>query len=123
MKLEFDKILNNLPDKPPRSRLEPYRDLIEELRRRKRTFQEIAELLSVNCRVQVTGSGIHDFLRRRARPTKSKVAQLPLTTKPAGDSAPSPIQRLNEQRPRQEDSTAFDFDPGEPLTLTKFPRH
>ena len=34
----FQDILDSLPEKPARSRLEPYRELIEELRRRGRTF-------------------------------------------------------------------------------------
>jgi len=34
---KFQDILDSLHEKPPRSRLEPYRELIEELRRRERT--------------------------------------------------------------------------------------
>src|SRR5580700_10476039 len=61
------KILAELPIKPPRSRLEPYREFIQELRRRGRTYRDIAKILAEKCAVQVTGSGVHDFVRTRSR--------------------------------------------------------
>ncbi len=60
-------ILDSLTDKPPRSRLEPHRELIQELRRRGRTYRDIANILAEKCQVEVTASGVHDFLRRRSR--------------------------------------------------------
>lgn len=39
----FRKILDNLPDTTQRSCLEPYKELIQELRHRKRPYREIAE--------------------------------------------------------------------------------
>jgi hypothetical protein len=63
----FQGILDSLPEKPPRSRLEPYRDLIEELRRRGRTFREIARILGEKCHVETAASTIHDFVRVHAR--------------------------------------------------------
>jgi hypothetical protein len=123
MKSEFDDILNSLPDKPPRSRLEPYRDLIEELRQRKRTFQEIAEVLAAKCGVQVTGSGIHDYLRRRRQPTMNRVASLSVgPTTPKVDGARRRMVRLKDQKPVSEDLGIFDFDPGEPLRLAIQPK-
>lgn len=47
-------ILDALPAKPPRSRLEPYREFIEELRHRGRTYRDIASILAEKCRVQVS---------------------------------------------------------------------
>ena len=38
--------IDNLPDKPPRSKLEPHRDLIRELRRKGRTYREVARLFN-----------------------------------------------------------------------------
>jgi hypothetical protein len=69
MKANLKKILDTLPKKPPRSRLEPYRELIEELRRRGRSYRDIAVILAEKCRVQVTGSGVHDYLRVAAKLT------------------------------------------------------
>ena len=67
MDANLKKILAELPIKPPRSRLEPYREFIEELRSRGRTYRDIAEILAEKCTVQVTASGLHDFLRTRTR--------------------------------------------------------
>src|SRR6267378_6638911 len=67
MDTKFRQILDGLPDKPPRSRLEPYRELISELRRRGRTYRDIAHILAEKCQVQVTASGVHDFVRKRSR--------------------------------------------------------
>ena len=65
MDANLKNILDELPDKQPRSRLEPYREFIEELRSRGRTYRDIAEILAEKCAVQVTGSGVHDFVRSR----------------------------------------------------------
>ena len=67
MDTDLEKILAELPIKPPRSRLEPYREFIEELRSRGRTHRYIAEILAEKCTVQATASGVHDFVRTRTR--------------------------------------------------------
>src|ERR1700683_3509496 len=67
MDAKFRDILDALPHKPPRSRLEPYREFIEELRNRGRTYRDIAEILAEKCALQVTASGVHDFVRTRTR--------------------------------------------------------
>ena len=43
---KVNEILDRLPAKPPRSRLDPHAALIEEMRRRGRTFAEIARVLA-----------------------------------------------------------------------------
>ena len=63
----FQAILDSLPPKPPRSRLEPYWELIREMRRRGRTYREIAQVLSDKCQVVVATSTIHDFVQVRSR--------------------------------------------------------
>ena len=60
---DFKEILDNLPEKPPRSRLEPYRELILEMRRRGRPLREIAKVLAEKCGVSVVPSTIHDFVK------------------------------------------------------------
>ena len=126
------KILDDLPDKPPRSRLEPYRDFIVELRRRGRTFREIAGILAEKCQVQVTGSGIHDFLRTRLerdgsqRPNAPKsarrdaarpaVSMLPKTS--SGDEVQRRIAELKARNSAaQQSANGFEYDPDEPLRL------
>jgi hypothetical protein len=39
---EMQAILDRLPPKPPRSKLEPHAELIQELRRRGRSYREIS---------------------------------------------------------------------------------
>ncbi len=100
MDTDLKKILAELPIKPPRSRLEPYREFIEELRSRGRTYRDIAEILAEKCAVQVTGSGVHDFVRTRTR-AKERSAVRGTKSNPlpsqqsgrAGDCAGVRIQR------------------------------
>jgi hypothetical protein len=77
MDAKFREILDALPDKPPRSRLEPYREFIEELRRRGRTYVDIASILAEKCQVQVTASGAHDFVRTRSQVKGRSPMRLP----------------------------------------------
>src|SRR5271170_6326853 len=64
---KFQAILDALPEKPPRSRLEPYSALIDELRRRRRTYREIVSILAEKCDLQVSISTIHDFVRAKSK--------------------------------------------------------
>ena len=64
---QFKDILDSLPEKSPRSRLDPYLELIEELRRRGRTFREIAHILAERCYLETAASTIHDFIRTRSQ--------------------------------------------------------
>jgi IS30 family transposase len=65
-------ILDSLPPKESRSRLEPYGVLIAELRRRGRSYKEIAQVLAEKCQVKVAPSTIFDFVQVRAK-AKPKV--------------------------------------------------
>ncbi len=64
---KFQSILEALPKKSPRSRLEPYQDLINELRRRGRTYRDIERILVEQCHIQTSRSAINDFVRVRSR--------------------------------------------------------
>ena len=87
----FTAILDSLPPKEPRSRLEPYRELIREMRRRGRTYREIAQVLAERCQLRVAPSTVHEFVSRRSR---SKSAP------PMEAAAPSPIRdSLEEDAP------------------------
>jgi hypothetical protein len=65
MEIKLDELLAGLPEKPPRSCLEAFRDFIHELRRRKRTYREIAQILEKKCQLRVSKSTVHRFLRSR----------------------------------------------------------
>jgi hypothetical protein len=58
---KFQDILDSLPEKPPRSRLEPCNELIGELRRRGRTYREIRDILAEKCGTQVSVSTLPRF--------------------------------------------------------------
>jgi len=83
--------------KPFHSILEPHFDFIRELRQRRKTWQEIAELLLTEKGIRVTFQGLHQFyrryLKRQARShweSEAATAQ-PATVKPSA-SAPTPAQ-------------------------------
>ena len=131
MDAKLKDILDELPDKPPRSRLEPYREFIGELRSRGRTYRDIAKILAEKCAVQVTGSGVHDFVRTRLRAkvmqtvsSPSKTIQIQAENPVAGDKAATVSPGEEVQRKiaalKARNSTAepgtrgFEYDPDEP---------
>jgi len=72
------QIIESLPEKRSRSRLEPYRQLIAELRRLGRTYREIAHVLREKCQVQVSAVAVHNFvrihLRRKRNPIRKRTS-------------------------------------------------
>ena len=51
-------ILESLPPKSPRSKLEPHRELIRELRRKGRTYREVAQLFHERLGLYVAPSDL-----------------------------------------------------------------
>ena len=136
MDANLQEILDNLEEKEPRSRLTPYRDLILELRRRNRTYREILQILSDRCKIQVSISTLHDFLRaQRHIDSKMKKQQTKEQNPPDSNNKPQPPARINEgipdisdvqQRiaalkkrtsPTQTNVPHFSYDPNQPLHL------
>jgi IS30 family transposase len=134
MESKLSEILDGLPEKPPRSCLESFRDFIYELRRRKRTYREIAQILEERCQLRVSKSTVHRFLRARSR-EKRKSSQPSLVTpmeKVVSEINPPPIpthsESADEVRRRIEDlkrrsvatdtsTKEFQYDREEPLHL------
>ena len=134
-------ILDALPVKPPRSRLEPYREFIEELRHRGHTYRDIAGILAEKCQIQVSASGVHDFVRTRSRRNqkarrrssavvaKSTTARTSQTieTQPPATRAAAPVDEVRRKIAALKVRTSviepapenFRFDPSEPLRLKK----
>jgi hypothetical protein len=134
-------ILEALPANSPRSRLEPYREFIQELRRRGRTYRDIAGILGEKCQVQVSSSTVHDFVRIRSRreqksPSPSCKAATKSTTAPAhhgietATAAAQAAAAVDEVRRKiaalkvrksviEPTPEGFHFDPNEPLRLKK----
>jgi hypothetical protein len=137
---KVNEILDRLPPKPPRSRLDPHAALIEELRRRGRTYREIARVLAEDCHVQSSPSNIYYFVRLRAREAKkakaeqakqnqagsigsSKVASTKTTVRNTAAQGNLPndvakrIAAFKQRKIPQATSPGFHFDPDEPLRL------
>jgi len=138
MDTDLKKILAELPIKPPRSRLEPYREFIEELRSRGRTYRDIAGILAEKCAVQVTASGVHDFVRTRTRAKDgsdgrgTKSNPLPVSKPVEAETSPASASRAEVQRKiaalKVRNTAAnpgpppFEYDPDQPLRLKRSTR-
>jgi hypothetical protein len=136
---KFQDILDSLPEKPPRSRLEPYTELIGELRRRGRTYREIRHILAEKCGTQVSVSTLHGFLRVQSRVKKkpakrqptalAKISPNAVTLKTMGVNATRqarpPIDEVQQRivglklrsTPANAGPQQFQYDPNEPLRL------
>ena len=141
---KFKEILNNLPEKPTRSRLDPYQNLIKELLRRGRTYREIAHILFQECGLRISLSTIHYFVHARSclkpkpakphsqnrkketvAPTsgkKEKVIEITVHGKeiPTNQEVYRRIAELKQRSEQSnESSKLFHYDPDEPLHITK----
>ena len=88
MDAKFEAVLNSLPSKGPRSRLEPYSELITEMRKRGHSYREIAQVLAKTCDLQVGTSTVNDFVlsrkRSKSRPSVAANAARTVSKKRAG---------------------------------------
>ncbi len=73
MDAKLEAILNSLPAKEPRSRLEPYSELITEMRKRGHSYREITQVLKKACGLKVGTSTVNDFVLARSK-SKSKLS-------------------------------------------------
>ena len=131
----FQHILDSLPEKLPRSRLQPYRALIEKLRRQGRTYREIVGILSEKCNLQVSLSTLHDFVSVQSRElpkrqSRAGVVAVNALNRPATDRSTNPVSatpddvqaRILALKHRcatqpQPPEKLFHYDPDEPLHL------
>jgi hypothetical protein len=121
--LESDAVLAgfvDLPPKPPRSKLEPHRELIRELRRKGRTYREVARLFHERLGLRVAPSTLHSFVKVRAKHRKRSQFELP-PLELAGAQAPA-FDRVAALRAKPDvpksKSARFIFRENEPLSLT-----
>ena len=131
MKKRLKEILNSLPPQPPRSRLEPYSELIEAMRARNWTYRGIARVLAEKCGVQVSPSNLHHFVKHhlltnvRAKDKSSAIESALHGTWPNAPPEPTvDISRLRDNIEHQSQSPlregdVFEFDPTVPLRLMK----
>jgi hypothetical protein len=123
-------LLDQMPQKPPRSKLEPHIEVIRELRRRGQTYQEIAQFFAEHLNLTVSASTIHYFVRLRARRRqKPQPIELPppeiAPTVPTGEAVPHAesdmrerIEALKQRRPSEKaERSRFEYNENEPLQL------
>ena len=76
MENKFQDVLNSISAKTGRSRLEPYGELVDELRRQGLTCRDIAAVLSQTCQFQTLKSAGNNFVRARARKRRNTSRQI-----------------------------------------------
>ena len=70
-------LLDSIPQKPPRSKLETHRELIRQLRRKGCTYRDIVRILHERVGLEVAVSTIHSFVKVRAKHRKQIQYELP----------------------------------------------
>jgi len=120
MEPDLQKILESLPVKPYRSKLEPHRELIRELRRKGRTYREVAHLFHERLGLYVAPSTLHSFVKVRAKHRKRTQFELPPIQLATAESPALDRVAALKAKPtvRSSKPTRFVFRENEPLTLT-----
>jgi hypothetical protein len=135
MEEQFQRILTKAAQKTGRSRLEPFSELIEQLRQRGLTYRDISEILTKELQVQVPKSTVNDFVRTQARerrnaarrlsrreststPAAPKLSSPSSTQRPSDDKVRQKIAELKARKPVAEPAAdGFQYNPDEPLRL------
>jgi hypothetical protein len=132
----ISRLMDDLPDKPPRSKLEPHADVIAALRRKRHTYREIAGFFREHLSITVSPSTIHDFVRVRRGRGKRKVGsaqdEVPADPKalhrPKASEKPSVADEAARQRiaavkrrTAEEPQPLFKYEEDEPLKLNRKP--
>jgi len=131
----FQDILSKVTKKSGRSRLEPYGELIDELRERGLTYRDISDILTAELQFHVPRSTVNDFVRGRTRrrrnatrriwrsgatpaPIVPKSATVPPNRGPSEDEVRRRIAALKARKPTPEPAAdGFHYNPDEPLRL------
>jgi hypothetical protein len=117
-------LLDSIPQKPPRSKLETHRELIRQLRRKGCTYRDIVRILRERVGLDVAVSTIHSFVKVRAKHRKQMQYELPpleSESRPISlnsDDVSSRIAALRSKSIEQKTKPKhFHFEESEPLKL------
>ncbi|HEV2399904.1 MAG TPA: hypothetical protein VGS27_23385 [Candidatus Sulfotelmatobacter sp.] len=117
-------MLDSIPQKPPRSKLETHRELIRQLRRKGCTYRDIVHILHERVGLEVAVSTIHSFVKVRAKHRKQTQYELPpleSESKPISLSSDDVAFRIAALRAKPIEQKAkpkhFHFEETEPLKL------
>jgi len=120
MEPALQTILESLPEKQHRSKLEPHRELIRELRRKGRTYRDVARIFHERLGLHVAPSTLHSFVKVRAKHRKRTQFELPPLESTTTESPVLDRLAALKAKPtvREAKRARFDFRENEPLTLT-----
>jgi len=105
--------------KPFQSKLEAYEDLIRELRRKRKSYQEIADLLCKEHGISVSPSTIFNFVKVRSKPRKFYTMVQKAFPDYQESHALDPIEKLRRTTTAIAEKPRFTFDETKPLTLVQ----
>jgi hypothetical protein len=128
------QLLDQMPERPTRSKLEPHAEVIRELRKKRRTYQEIAAFFKQHLQLSVAPSTLHDFVKTRARQARNRTPtaielpapepkevhneQAAAVLPPSTVAVRKQIQAVkNRSISSPKERPRFEFDPQQPLTL------
>jgi hypothetical protein len=119
-------LLDSIPQKPARSKLETHRELIRQLRRKGCTYRDIVRILRERVGLDVAVSTIHSFIKVRAKHRKLVQYELPplepdspVSARMSPDDVASRIAALKAKPIEQKAKPKhFRFEESEPLKLT-----
>jgi hypothetical protein len=135
MEETFQHILSKAARKSGRSRLEPYRELIEQLRQRGLTYRNISDILTKELQIQVPKSTVNDFVRAQARKRRNAARRLSRRGSASRPTVPLPSPPHSTKRPSEDEirqkiaelkarksvaepaAEGFQYNPDEPLRL------
>ena len=138
MNRELRQLLEELPERLPRSKLFPYSELIAEMRCRNYSYREIARFLAEHCEVHITHNAVRNYVKRRCLEShgaftspdaglqdasiagaSSAESQKRSTSREGMEAVRERIAALKTRRHAETpEGPSFRFDPSQPLRLT-----
>ena len=134
---DHQRVADSVLEDEPRSRLEPYREVILRWRRQGRSYRRICKLLGDKFDLKVGRTALHEFVWRRSRPRKvapepeieqptmlapePAQAAMPVTNLTAEERAAQIefIRSLNQPTLEEQPKQGWDFDLDKPRTIQK----
>jgi hypothetical protein len=117
-------LLDSIPQKSPRSKLETHRELIRQLRRKGCTYRDIVRILHERVGLDVAVSTIHSLIKVRAKHRKQVQYELPplelesTRSRISPDVVASRVAALKAKPVEQKAKPKhFHFEESEPLKL------
>jgi hypothetical protein len=111
--------LPSSPGKPFQSKLEPFGDLIRDLRRKRKSYREIQDILREEHGITASRSTIFSFVKVRSKRRKlysMAEGAAPVASTTVKDSFDA-IETLRRKPIPKPEKKIFEFDENKPLTL------